>query len=68
LLAIRKDCKWIEQLQLLVYTDNVNILRKNTTLLETTNEIGLELNTERTKYMVISCQPNCRTKSYFPDC
>jgi hypothetical protein len=52
--------------QLLVYTDDVNILadnivtiKKNTQILiDASKEIGLEVNTERTKYMLLSCHQN----------
>jgi hypothetical protein len=46
--------------QLLVYADDVNLLgdnvdtmKKNTqTLIDTSKEVGLEVNTEKTKYML----------------
>jgi hypothetical protein len=52
--------------QLLIYTDNVNILhgsihtrKKNTRALVVTNkEIGLEVNAEKTRYMVMSPDQN----------
>jgi hypothetical protein len=61
--------------QLLVYADkvnmvgeNINIIKKNTeALLETSKEVGLEINTEKTKCIVV-LPPECRTKSYFTDC
>jgi hypothetical protein len=52
--------------QLLVYADNVNILggsvhaiKKNTeAVVVASKEIGLEVNAEKTKYMVMSCNQN----------
>jgi hypothetical protein len=51
--------------QLLVYADNVNILdrsvhaiKKNTEALVVANKIGLEVNAEKTKYMVMSREQN----------
>jgi hypothetical protein len=52
--------------QLLAYADYVNLLGnnidtiyKNTeTLIDTRKEIGLEINIEKTKYMLLSCQQN----------
>jgi hypothetical protein len=52
--------------QLLVYADGVNLLgnnidiiKKNTeTLIEACKEIGLEVNTEKTKYMLLSHHQN----------
>jgi hypothetical protein len=48
--------------QLLVYADNVNLLRENTNiikknaeaLLDGSKKIGLEVNSEKTKYMFMS--------------
>jgi ribosomal protein S2 len=52
--------------QLLVYADDVNlqgddidIIQKNTeTLTEASKEVGLEVNTEKTKYMLLSRHQN----------
>jgi hypothetical protein len=46
--------------QLLAYTDDVNLLqdnsiKKNTeTLIDASKEFGLEINTEKVKYMLVS--------------
>jgi hypothetical protein len=55
--------------QLLVYVDDVNLLgdniKKNTeTLIEASNEVGLEVNTEKTKYTYVAIlSSKCRTES-----
>jgi hypothetical protein len=61
--------------QLLVYADEVNILggsvhtiKENTEgLLVASKEIGLEVNADKTKYMVMSLISDCRTKSQYED-
>jgi hypothetical protein len=52
--------------QLLVYADDFNMLGRNTdtvsknseALLEASKEVGVEVNTEKSKYMVVSCHQN----------
>jgi hypothetical protein len=52
--------------QLLVYADDVNLLgdsvnsikENSETFLETSRDIGLEINAEKTKYMIMSCHQN----------
>jgi hypothetical protein len=52
--------------QLLIYNDDVNLLgesinsiKENTkTLLDTSRDIGLEINAEKTNYMIMSRHPN----------
>jgi hypothetical protein len=40
--------------QLLVYADDVNLLGDNTeTLIDASKEVGLEVNTEKTKYSML---------------
>jgi hypothetical protein len=52
--------------QLLVYVDGMNLLgdnigtlkRTTQTLIDTSKEVGLEVNTEKTKFMLLSRQQN----------
>jgi hypothetical protein len=52
--------------QLLIYADDVNLLddsvntvkENKETLLEASRDIGLEINAEKTKYMILSRHPN----------
>ena len=70
--ATRKVQKKEEELnfngthQLLVYADDVNLLadnldtikKKKQTLIDTSKDVGLEVNTEKTKYMLLSRDQN----------
>jgi hypothetical protein len=39
--------------------DNIDIINKNTeTLIDASIEVGLEVNVEKTKYMLVSCDQN----------
>jgi hypothetical protein len=39
--------------------DNIDTINKNTdTFIDTSKEVGLEVNTEKTKYMLLSCHQN----------
>jgi hypothetical protein len=59
--------------QLLVYADDVNLLVENINivmknaeaLLEANKEIGLEVNSEKTKYMLLSCHQTAGQSNYW---
>jgi hypothetical protein len=61
----------MEHHQLLIYTnyvnklsENIGTIKKNTeALLQASREIGLKVNTQKTKYMFIYLSPKCRPKS-----
>jgi len=42
---------------------NTNIIKKIEALLVVSGEVGLEVNTEKSKYMVVSCRQNTGKKS-----
>jgi len=53
--------------QLLVYADNINLSSENINvinnkgiLLYVSKEVGLKANTEKTKYMILSCYQTAR--------
>jgi hypothetical protein len=51
-----------------IFGRNVNIIKENTDILsQASGEVGLEVNKEKTKYMVV-LPPKCRTKSTFTNC
>jgi hypothetical protein len=62
----RWDLKLNGTHQFLVYADDVNLLGDNTdtikknteTLIDASKEVGLEINVEETKYMLLSCHQN----------
>jgi hypothetical protein len=43
--------------QLLAYADNLNLLGDNIDI-DASNEVGLEIKMEKTKYMLLSCYQN----------
>jgi hypothetical protein len=40
--------------------ENINTIKKNTALLKASREVGLEVNTEKTKYVIVSHHQNVR--------
>jgi hypothetical protein len=56
--------------QLLAYADDVNLLGDNTdtikknteTLIDASKKVGLEIKVEKTKYMLLPCHTECRSK------
>jgi hypothetical protein len=45
--------------------DNIDTIKKNTeTLADANKEVGLEVNTEKTKYMLLSCHQNAGQNHY----
>jgi hypothetical protein len=61
--------------QLLVYADDINLLSDGINnikenieiILEASRDVGLEINAEKTKYMIMSCHPNSRTEPEYKD-
>jgi hypothetical protein len=45
--------------------DNMDTIKKNTqTLIDVSKEVGLEVNTEKTKYMLLSRHQNAEQNNY----
>jgi hypothetical protein len=45
--------------------DNIDAIKKNTeTLIDASKEVGLEVNVEKTKYMLLSCHQNAGQNRY----
>jgi hypothetical protein len=40
--------------------DNIDTIKKKLTLIDTSKEVGLEVNAEETKYMLLSCHQTAR--------
>jgi hypothetical protein len=54
--------------ELLVYPDDMNLLRDNMAaikrnLIDASKEVGLEVKSEKRKYMLLSCHQNAKQKS-----
>jgi hypothetical protein len=48
----------------MVFEKYFGVIKKNTQILiDVGKDVGLEVNTEKTKYMLLSRYPKCRTKS-----
>jgi hypothetical protein len=57
-----RKTRWDDGMNLL--GDNIYTLTENTeTLINASKEVRLELNAEESKYMLLSCPPECRAKS-----
>jgi hypothetical protein len=49
--------------------DNIDTIKKNTeTSIDSSKEVGLEINVEKTKYILVYMSPECRSKSGHKNC